>query len=244
MTRFSAASTLACGAILALAGCKKGPPDNYVPQPEKAIPPATVTPGNEASLLPLDKGNQWTYAISITRMIKGQQQAPMHREWTCKITSSEKTADGTKAVMDILQDDRLQDRQVWLVNSKGIYQTASGNPPVAYKPLMPIIAFPVKAGNTFKWAGTGPSGLGTSGPHTSTSNILGSSEVDTEMGRLSAIPIESDTRVKVGKNDGQSVSTVWFAPGTGIVKLRQEALAGDTGYVLVMSLKSKSLMKS
>lgn len=235
---------LACGGALLLTGCKHGPNDPYVPQPAKAIPPAAVTPGNEASLFPLDKGNQWTYAVSITRMVKGQQQAPLRRDWTCKVTSSEKTADGTRAVMDILQDDKLQDRQHWLVTSKGIYQTASGNPSIDYKPMMPVVVFPVKDGATFSWSGSGPSGLGVNGPHTSSSKIHGSEEVDTEMGTVSAIPIESDTRVKVGKDDGQSVSTVWLAPGTGIVRLRQEALAGDTGYVLVMSLKSKSLMKS
>lgn len=236
--------TLALATTLALFGCRRKPEDPYVPKPVASIPVASVTPGNEAVLFPLDKGDQWTYSVSITRMVKGQQQRPIQTEWTTKVVSSEKTAEGTKATTEVYKDTELQDRQTWLSTSKGIYQLAGGKNLATFSPRMPLIVYPVKDSATFNWSGKGPNGLGTTDPFKSTNQILGPQEIDTDMGRMSAYPVESRSTMSTGKVKGETASTVWLSPGVGIVRLRQEALSGDNGYVIVLKLKSKSLMKS
>lgn len=234
------AALLGMGAI----GCRKDPNDSYQPQPPAPVPVANVTPGNEAILLPLDVGNQWTYTAQVSAMVGGKQQPTQNFEVTWKIVKTQKSADGTDAFVEITRNGAVNDRQQWRVNSKGAFQISDGLKSANYQPPMPMITFPVQANGTFKWQGTGPTPFNLVAPHKSSSLVRAPQEVDTDLGRFSAYPVESDTRVTVKGKPARSVSTVWFAPNIGIVRFRQEAVAGDTGAVVLLKLKSKSLMKS
>jgi hypothetical protein len=216
----------------------------YKPQPVEAIPPASITAGSETSLLPLDKGNQWTYAVTVVTVANGRQQPASNFESTWRVTDSQQSSEGTRATIEVTRNGKVEDTQEWLVSGKGIYQLADGKPQITFKPPMPVVVFPLKDGATFKWSGSGPTGFGRPGRSHSESIIRPSQEVDTDMGRISAIPVESRTKVDAGDIKGDSASWVWFAPGTGVVRLRQEAVSKTRGYILVLKLKSKSLMKS
>jgi hypothetical protein len=237
--------TIATLAILTVAvGCSNRPPDTFVPKPVETIPPATVTPGNETSLMPLDKGDQWTYSVTAMQKVKGVDQAPINYESKWKVIDSKQTADGIEATIETEKVGGGKDLQRWRATSKGIYQLADGTPQVVFSPPFPVVLFPVKEGSVYTWKGTGPNGTGKPGAQTSRRTIRGSQIVDTDMGQMSAIPIDDDGTVTSGNKVARSASTIWLAPGVGIVRLRQEVVLGDGGYVLLLKLKSKSLMKS
>lgn len=244
MKLLTASLFLATVAAVVLSGCSKDPDDNFVAKPPETIPTATINPGSEMSLLPLDKGNQWTYAVEVVTRVKGQDQPPRNYESNWKVVESKKTADGIDAVIETTLPDKKVDRQHWRANSKGIYQVADGNPPVGFNPPFPVILFPVKDGTVYKWHGTGPNGTKTGGPQSSERTIRAPQIVDTEMGRMSAFPVEDIGTLEANGKKGKSASTVWLAPGVGIVRLRQEVLVDNQGYVLLIKLKSKALMKS
>jgi hypothetical protein len=227
----------------AVCGCAKSD-DGYKPKPVETIPPATITPGNETSVMPLDKGNQWTYAATTVTEANGVEGPSTNFEVTWTVTESKQTANGVRATIVTTQNGQRKDTQEWLVNSKGIYQLSDGTPTIGFKPPLPILVFPAKPDSTFHYSGTGPTGFGDSGNHVSDNTILSSQVVDTAMGQMSAIPVESVGTVTARGIKGQSKVSVYFAPGTGIVRMRQEAVAGSKGYIVLLKLKSKSLMKS
>ena len=228
-----------------LGGCSQKPKDNFVAKPPETIPPATVTPGNEGSLFPLDKGNQWSYTVTYVTRVSGQDQPEKNSSTTWTVTDSKQTPNGIEATIETASPNSpFKDHQSWRSNSKGIYELAAGTPTISYNPPLPVIVFPVKADFTYKWSGTGPNGTKQGGSQSSQRIIRASQEVDTAMGKMSAIPVEDIGTVTISGKKGTSTSTTWFAPGVGIVRLRQEVVVGNSGYVLLLKLKSKSLMKS
>ena len=226
------------------AGCSSKPADAYNPKPVETVPPATITPGNETSVLPLDKGNQWTYDASTVIAQNGQPQPGSNFEVTWTVTASKQTPNGTVATIVTTQDGKTKGSQDWLVNSKGVYELSDGVPPIKFDPPLPVLLFPAKPDSTFKYTGTGPTGFGDTGTHKSANTILASEIVDTSMGQISAIPIESKGTVVSKGITAHNAVSVYFAPGIGIVRMRQEAVAGNKGYIVLLKLKSKSLMKS
>ncbi len=234
-------------ALLVLAslwGCASKPADSYTPKPVETIPPATITPGNESSVLPLDKGNQWTYDASTVIAQNGQPQPGTNFEVTWTVTASQQTPNGTVATIVTTQDGKTKGSQDWLVNSKGVYELSDGTPPLKFDPPLPVLLFPAKPDTTFKYKGGGPTGFGDMGTHESDNTILASEIVDTSMGQISTIPIESKGTVVSKGITAHNAVSVYFSPGIGIVRMRQEAVAGGKGYIVLLKLKSKSLMKS
>jgi hypothetical protein len=231
-------------ALFATLGCNDKPADAFVAKPKETIPPATVTPGNETSLMPLDKGNQWTYSVQAVRRIKGVDQPPINYESNWKVLDNKQVGDSIEATIETTRLGGSTERQRWRENSKGIYQLADGSPMVEFNPPFPAVLFPVKDGFQFSWKGSGPNGSGKAGSQSSQRTIRSSQVVDTDMGQMSAIPIEDVSKIQSGDKMADSESTIWLAPGAGIVRLRQQVVVGDGGYVLLLKLKSKSLMKS
>jgi len=242
-TRSQCAAFILC--LGALIGCgNRQPADNFVAKPLPSVPPATLTPGDEASLLPLDLGNQWVYTVQINRKNGAAAPIPSTYESTWKVVASAQTAKGTQATIESSRPGSKSGQQKWLTNSTGIYQLADGTPAVAFDPPFSLVLFPVQPGKEFTWTGTGPNGTGKPGKVTTKCTIQGSQVVDTDMGQMSAFAVEEQGSVQAGKTLARSETTVWLAPGVGIVRLYQRVLVGDQGYELLLKLKSKSLMKS
>lgn len=228
--------------MLALVGCR-GEKDTYKPQPVQEITPVAISEGVDKTLLPLKKGNQWTYTVDVLTMKDGKRAKSNPIELTWKVTDLKQAGAGTIATIEEFQGTSLRGRQVWLLNDKGLYQMSTGLNAKAFNPPQPVVLFPVQADKQFTWKGTGPTVLGAASKISSENKILGSQEVDTDIGRLSAIPIESSTAITGVKKQGKSASTVWLVPNTGIVRYRQETVSGTTGTVVLLKLKSKSLVQ-
>jgi hypothetical protein len=223
-------------AAVAIVGCG-GSKGSYKPQPVQKVVPASVQAGDEASLFPLAVGNYWVYSLSDVQQ-KGQQRGSREFELTFKVTSVSDAPDGKKATIDILQKDRtVAETQTWVVNSKGVYQSTSGAKKVPYIPMQPAIFFPVEAGTTTKWSGTGITPMGKPGPMKLSLKNLGPQEVDIEEGRVSAFATTAEGTFTDSGKPGRVVSDGWFAPNIGMVRTRIEAICGDRQVIQLFKLK-------
>lgn len=239
--------TLICALTVSalLAGCGSGGGSSYKPKAvDKAAPLTPIAGGQEASLMPLTLGNEWVYESSIV-LQQGGQQATNQTDVTFKIVKTIPGADGTKGVLEIKTAEGQPERQTWLANPKGIYQVSAGSGnSLPFTPAQPAVTFPIEKGRVITWMGTGLLPGGGRGASKLTQTILAEQEVDTAMGRMVAYPVETRQTWGTGATAGQSASTVWWVPGTGIVRFRQEIVTGQASAVQVLRIKSKSLKGS
>ncbi len=227
--------------VLAIAlvavGCKGGSGESaYVPTPPPKIEPAAVSSGQEASLFPMTVGNSWTYTASTSVRAKaGTRQGA--RDVTFRVSKVDDTPNGKRATIDLVVEGKVTEKQIWLLNSKGIYQASVGGAnPRTFSTPIPSVMFPVEKGKKFSWKGSaGNANM------TYESEIIGSEEIDTELKRLSAIAVDSKGTTLIGKNTEKVDRTVWFAPGVGIVRIRETTVGKDAAMDLLISLKSYSV---
>src|SRR5688500_17196800 len=238
---YSSFCLTAFAASLLAAGCGSSQ-GKYQPQPQKPLPPATVKPGDEASLFPLKVGNQWTYSVeSITRI--GNQSGTGRTEMVFKVLEVTPSANGSVAKIEVktTTPDAKPDIQMWEVNKNGIYQRSVGTPPIPFTPMQPVVTFPVETGRQFSWKGTGLTAGGKLGTSTVDSKVLHQQEVDGDGGRYTAIGVESRGTFSVGEAKGQMASLAFWSPGNGLVRYRHEVAYGNRVEVLTLKLKAKTV---
>ena len=222
---------LAC--LILLVGCKGSDA-----APKAVAPtgphPLDIAPGTEAKLFPIKKGNQWTYISEIN-----SGNGPELGEMVWRIADV-KTVDGaTEAKMQMLTNGKLAEEQTWRLSRNGLYQRAAGK--TKFIPVQPIIVFPPKTARQFAYRGSGVTPLGSTGSLDSESKIIGSQEVDTDMGRVTAIAVESIVKFKTGQKDGIAITTTWLQPDVGVVRYRMDIVVGAAKGSTVLRLKSTNV---
>lgn len=222
-------------------GCGKKSENSYKPKAAPKIQPASVKPGEEAALFPFASGNQWVYEATAGAQANTGQQSGGAFELTFKITKVEEGANGKIAFMSIIRDGKVASDQKWVVNSKGLYQASSKIGEGDFQPMQPQVMFPVTDGSEFSWSGVGPRPVGKPGPYKLNSKVLGPQEVDTGVGRLSAIAVESTGSWKDGNKQIQVATTSWWAPGIGLVRYVQNTNDGTIATAQTLKLKSHTL---
>lgn len=232
-------STIYVLAGIALVGCGSGG-GGYKPEVTKPVEKVSLEAGQEQSLFPMAKGNQWTFSIDQTTSTDGQTQKS-EGEVTFRIADVIPTGDGTKGILEIVIDGKVADKQTWMVNSKGIYQVAMGNATsVPFVPIQPAVVFPLEEKKEFLWKGTGITPVGKAGTSTIKSRILGMQEVDLEKDRVMAYAVESAIDGKIGAAPFACVTTTWWQPKVGFVRLRQTLAMGKATQIQTLRLKSYS----
>ncbi|MBI1756267.1 MAG: hypothetical protein HYR64_04070 [Fimbriimonas ginsengisoli] len=225
---------------LALAGCR-APQTAYQPTASPKVAEVAAREGLDQDLFPLTEGNEWKFTLEASRMTNGRVGRSASGIVAYRVTQVEKTPEEVRATVEISLNDLLTDRQVWLVNSKGLWQVSSGLKPNEFDPPQPIIPFPVREGAKFWWKGLAPFPNGKEGEVKLHGWILGRQEVDSAAGRYSAYAVQIDTSYDQGTDPVKTSATFWFAPGVGMVRL-QERFASKTVLALqLLKLKSRSL---
>ncbi|MBS1717518.1 MAG: hypothetical protein JSS72_07280 [Armatimonadetes bacterium] len=250
--RTSAISILAAVAVV---GCQSGSTSGdtagakggSAASTEAKVAPVDLASLTAETLMPFQEGNQWVYEVETT-IQAGNNRRTNQANLTYKIVKVEKDGDGTLATFEIYNGDKLADKQVWREDAKGIYQVAMGQDLKKYTSPQPMILFPVKEGDTFSWKGTGLVPTGKTGPIEAQNHVLGSQEVDTRMGRLAGVAIESTSNFSFmaspgkGKPEqlvkGKTDGTVWLAPKLGLIRSAQRIMAGQVGFAQTLRLKS------
>lgn len=228
-------------AALTLVGCgNSGGASNYKPKPPSKIESAEVQPGQEATLLPLAVGTQWVYTTAVRVTQKDGQSGSTTGELTFRVTAVRDVPGGKEGDIDIINNEgKLAEKQSWRVDASGITQTAGGDKGQKFDPPLASVLFPVKLEETFSWKGIGPFPGGMAKTATSKSKVLGYEELDTDMGRMQGLAVESrmSWTAADGKK-GQSYGTTWWRPNYGFVRFRQEIQIGDLTAVQMFRLKS------
>lgn len=224
---------------VALAGCGNRGASNYTPKPAPKVEKVEVKPGEEMSLLPLAEGAQWVYSSEVRLSQKGQTRSTS-LEITFRCGPVKDLGDGGKeAVMDIVgADNQVSEKQTWRVDKTGVYQLAGGDKNQPFTPPIPNLVFPIKLGDNIKWKGDGPFPGGVVKGAVGVVSPIGYEELDTDMGRMSGLAVETRMQWKSGTVVGQSYAKTWWRPNYGFIRFRQEVEIGDTQALQIFRLKS------
>lgn len=229
---------VAVAALASLVGCKGGGASAYKPKPAPKIESAEVKAGEEKSLFPFAEGSQWVYSVGVRISQADGKSGQQMSEVTVKCIKVEDIEGGQQATLEARNaQGEVTDMQIWRVTDKGIFQVGAGAKADPFTPPMPNVMFPIEIGETVNWKGKGPLPGGTNTEATAKAKVLGYQEIDTDMGRMSALAVE--TRIDWGGAEkGAAAGTVWWRPGYGFVRFRQEIVVGDRAAVQLLKLKS------
>ncbi|MCW5942565.1 MAG: hypothetical protein KIS66_10060 [Fimbriimonadaceae bacterium] len=239
--------TLLAGALLV--GCGSGGGGNYKPRPEAKVAPATVAPGDEASLFPFKVGNKWVFEVegetlttqakamtrsSVTFQVTGIVDGPNGKDATIKVTTEAQNG------------EKRSTNQKWRVNDKGIFQLLAGVNEIPFNPPQPILPFPAEKGKRVQYKGTGAVATKAAGTLSGYTEVLGPQEVDTGGGRLSAIACQMAGDWSGPDDKGKTVKgkfgyMVWFAPKIGPVRIRTELATEGASAYQTLRLKEHKL---
>jgi hypothetical protein len=212
---------------IALAGCGQG--GSYTPKPVDKIEPASVAAGEEAKLYPLKVGNQWVYS---------SESGGRTEEVTIKVASVRQEGDATYGTLTTTLSGGDSRSVEIKVDSKGIFQVTSPSGAV-YTPPQLLVQFPLDSPMaTLDF--TGPYPFNGEGAQQMAVKYIGVQEVDTDMGRMSTLAVESITTWTTEAGPARSYTITWWAPGIGFVRQRQEIALPESSAVILMKLKSYS----
>ncbi len=205
--------------------------------------PVEVTATNQLSLMPHTEGSTWTYAIEIEQQRAGTPPTKSVGEISYKIDAAKKRGDETHFLLGIYQDGKKKDEQMWSTGPKGIYQLSIGPQRRTFDPPQPVMIFPIKVGETFKWEGSSRAASGRRVRSKLEGVVVGSQTVDTVMGPADALLIQSQTLFDLTSSTGQkvqggTVTDSFFRPGVGIVRYRQTTRAASSAIATTLRLKS------
>jgi hypothetical protein len=229
--------------VLTLVCCSK-------PEPKPAAKSETletlINATNEKSLFPFAVGNSWNYALEITAEAADRPKRSMAGEIQYKVTKVVKeSGDSVRATIAVLQDGVQKDEQDWSCDNKGIFQVSMKSSKVPFVSKQPVIRFPVKAQDAFRWEGSGITPVGKPGTMKYAFKNDGFQEnVDTEMGSMGAVFMQSAGTFKANDGtDGQLVVNSWFSPGVGLIRYRQVVGVKGVNSSITLRLKSYNVKK-
>ena len=228
---------------IALVGCGNSGPKPVAKTPDVAE--VKVTPQNQLTLFPLVEGNSWTYVMEVSAESVNQPKQTLKAEIVYKVTKVTKnSADSAKVTLSVMQDGKMQDEQEWGYDSKGIFQISAKASKIAFSPKQPVIRFPVKDQDTYKWDGSGQTPVGKLGTMKYGFKNDGMQTVDTEMGQMNALFIQSGGSFKVTNGiEGKVIMNAWYTPGIGLARFRQVIYVKGANSTITLRLKSYNVKK-
>lgn len=211
-------------AAFALVGCGKSGSSEYKPVPPKKPEAVAVAPGQEAVLFPSTVGNRWSFdakteALTANGMIGNNSTITLEvKEFTPA------DAEGvSRATIEVFKGEVLQDRQIWVIKSDGIFQEQLGlDKPVRPDPMQMTVPFPVEIDKVVPWKGKAMSSTGTVADIDQEIVHKGPEDVDTIVGMLNAYRVETTQKFKVKDADVNVTNIGWWAPKIGLVRYKQE----------------------
>lgn len=223
--------------LVLVSGC--GSNGGYTPQKASLPSRLTVNPDDGPKLFPVAEGNQWVYSVETVLEAGGQTQSGRN-DVTMRITRVEDTPQGKRVNLELIVNDQVSDRQVWLIGREGILQVSAGRDQQRpLTPPQPIVPFPLEKGREWTWEGTGPRPTGDVGPMRVTIRNVGEELADMEEGQAFALALETRTRWTQPDNQpGEAIQKSWWVPGQGIIRLRQEVATRDQRALQILRLRS------
>lgn len=243
--------SMGVAALAAASGCNRGGGGTYQPKQVTEAKVEAIDENLGEGIWPMAVGNQWTYEVEVGQNLAGQTSQRKF-ELTFRVSKIENVGDGKRVSIETWEGATRPDKptmQLWAVTPRFIGQVWVGDSTKAYSPPQPAIMFPLKAGEEMKYKGTGPTPVGVQGPQEIELKLLPAQLVDTGMGRVTAIPVESGGKWsgtiqqngKPLKIDGSIRSMSFFAPKIGLVRFRQETSFPNGAGTQTLRLKSHTI---
>jgi len=221
-------------AFLTVVGCSGGGEGGsaYTPTPTPKLTPVTVAAGQEAKLFPVKVGNTWTYAYT-EQQVRGGRTGTINADMVLTVKKVEPVSGGQRVTMSVTLNGKPAGSQNWLVTSKGIFQQSIGGTAITpFNPPLPALQYPVEANKKYSWKGKAGSS-----PMAANAEIIGSTEVDTEMKRFAAIQVDMKYTKLTKGVETKAEQSVWFVPDIGIVRLYDQSASKNVASRLTLSLK-------
>jgi hypothetical protein len=211
-------------AAFALVGCGKSGSSEYKPVPPKKPEAVAVAPGQEATLFPVAVGNRWSFDTkSEVRTPNGN----VTNSATITLEVKEATppdANGvSRATIEVFKGEVLQDRQIWVFKSDGIFQEQLGlDKPVRPDPMQLTVPFPIEIDKAVPWTGKAMSATGSEAQIEQEIVNKGPEDVDTIVGMLNAYRVETTQKFMAKTAEVRVTNISWWAPKIGLVRYKQE----------------------
>lgn len=213
-----------------LAGC--GKEEGYESTPTAKVDMLSIDEANSLPIMPLTEGNQWVYTVTI-----GNQR--IDTELT--VQDVRQNSGGTTATIRVASSGAPPQTSEWRLDATGLYQLTAGFDGEPFQPPQLLVKLPIEIGDMYEQDCNGRWPTGGSGDFHVKSRVIGFQEVDTGIGRLSAVAIESLT---TWENEGvqfAAAGMTWWTPGIGFVRQRQEIPLPTGNFMAVYRLQSHSL---
>ena len=207
-------ATLPILGLAFLVGCG---PDIGPTNPDEQVKVLSNELSKASDLLPVKSGNAWTYTMrAVERNAEGQT-----REYSGTPTLKVTGVNGKNSTIAFIESDKVVSELLLTSTDGGISQRGIKSPKAtrSFAPPIPLYHWPMKAGETKEWKGTGfRPALGDNGPMTSTMEYKGESEVDTPAGRMKAHRFDTTTKYTKNSKEFGSTQSLWLVPKVGIVR--------------------------
>jgi hypothetical protein len=225
---------------LLVASCgPSGQPGGSAPAAPTKV--TTNTANSAADLMPLAKGNVWTYRVTAAARASSGETSTGSAENTLKVVSVKDTPEGRIADITVYTDNKEGSAVRFSTSPKGVFQNGVKGPKVdvAFTPPMPLLPWGMKQGEQRKWSGMGYM-AGTTKPVAITATITykGEMEVDTVAGRMKAMRVDNVQEGTVNGKKTQIAQSMWFVPKVGLVKSIDTQGAGGVVRQSTLNLKS------
>ncbi len=204
-----------------------------------------VSAENQQSLFPFVEGNTWSFATEVVAESTNRPKQIMSGILEYKVAKVIQDSPTSKrAIIEVSSDGKKQDEQEWSSDEKGIFQISMKSPRVPFLPKQPVVRFPVKDQDTYRWEGTGLTPLGKQGSMRYAYKNDGMQTVDTEMGQMNGMFLQTGGTFKATDGTvGQLIVNAWFSPGVGLVRYKQEIQVKGGKSAITLRLKSYNVKK-
>jgi hypothetical protein len=163
----------------------------------------------EEDLFPAKLGNTWTFKGTAGTV-------PLNM--TATVTSSTTAKGKTTAVFKWTQNGQVNQTETYSISSTGVVREASGvGGGSVISPPLPVIKYPMKVGNSWKWKGTLKSATQTF-DGVADLKVAAKETVKTEAGTFSAYKVDLDLTVTSNGKSLTIKNSYWYAAGAGMVK--------------------------
>lgn len=206
------------GLTISLVGCNKGEDKTNVPgeAPKvEAFPEGTKI----TDLFPTTPGAQSTFTAGDTA------------ELTLKVSDVKESGENKIVTMEIVEQEKVTDTVTWQVGPTGIFQLSARKGKL-YSPPQLAASPDFKNVEEIKYEGKGPyasveTGKPDFGAIKGALKNRGIETVDTQMGQIQALSVESAYLYESGGKKYRIINTTWFAPKYGIVRMVQTTQRED-----------------
>ncbi len=178
---------------------------------------AQNTADAKSNLWPFQVGNNWTFKTPANGKVVTTEVS---------VTAVTASKDSSSATLEYRSGSPQIEKEVYRFNAHGISRTVSGvNGASKIYPGLPILQYPLSAGNSWYWNGTITT-KGQATPAAAKMTASGPETINIPAGKFQAYRVHMELLIAVGKSKVSVPNDYWFAPGVGLI--RRSATLGKT----------------